>query len=240
MRKLVLDIQDLNFSSDFLGANPMAFGTWVRLSMYCATHMTGGVLEGCKTWDTFKWGRACGVDWAAVTACCEAKLAEWGGMDLYVIGYPVKQEKAYRSKSRGASEARSQRLRKSLSDKGNSDIKTDINSDITSLLFSSSNSSSRERTTDEHDGVCAPYPPGDKRIYLKERPAKVGLVEWLVHHPRCIVGKDRDLWQGLFDYAGHETMSDAYGKIPGSEKLWFSTFNDFIHANYEESDATKA
>jgi hypothetical protein len=89
-------------------------------------------------------------------------------------------------------------------------------------------------TSAEHDGVCAPYPPGDKRIYPKERPARVGLVEWLVHHPRCIIGKDRDLWQGLFDYAGHETMSEAYGKMPSDAKLWFSVFNDFIHANYEE------
>jgi hypothetical protein len=101
---------------------------------------------------------------------------------------------------------------------------------------SSSNATPAETgpTPAEHDGVCAPYPPGEKRIYPKERPARVGLVEWLVHHPRCIIGKDRDLWQGLFDYAGHETMSEAYGKMPSDAKLWFSVFNDFIHANYEE------
>ena len=241
MRKLVLDIQDLNFSADFLGASPLAFGAWVRLSMYCATHMTGGTLEGCKSWDTFKWNRACGLDWASVAACVEAKLAEWDGMDLDVVGYSLKQERAYRSKSKGASEARSQRLLKSLKDKDHSDIRVDIISDITSLPFSSSSLSKRESaereigpTSAEHDGLAAPYPPGDKRIYPKEQTARVGLVEWIVHHPRCILGKDRDLWQGLFDYAGHEMMSHAYDHIPGADKLWFSTFNDYIHANYEE------
>ncbi len=82
--------------------------------------------------------------------------------------------------------------------------------------------------------LCAPYPAGDKRIYPKQQIAKVGLVEWIVHHPRCILGKDRDLWQGLFDYAGHEMMSLAYEAIGGTDKLWFSTFNDYVHANYEE------
>lgn len=104
----------------------------------------------------------------------------------------------------------------------------DEDKDKDSLSFS------RERSPEEHDGVCAPYPAGDKRVYPKERVAKVGLVEWIVHHPRCILGKDRDLWQGLFDYAGHEMMSHAYERIGGDSKLWFSTFNDYIHANYEE------
>lgn len=89
-------------------------------------------------------------------------------------------------------------------------------------------------TPEEHDGLCAPYPSGDKRIYPKQQTAKVGLVEWIVHHPRCILGKDRDLWQGLFDYAGHEMMSHAYEAIGGTDKLWFSTFNEYINTNYEE------
>lgn len=104
--------------------------------------------------------------------------------------------------------------------------------------LSSSKSNAIGPTAAEHDGVCAPYPPaGDKRIYPKQQVAKVGLVEWIVHHPRCILGKDRDLWQGLFDYAGHETMSHAYERMPGTDKFWFSAFNDFIHANYEAPDA---
>ena len=233
MRKLVLDIQDLNFSADFLGASPLAFGTWVRLSMYCATHMTGGVLEDCKTWDTFKWGRACGVDWAAVTACCEAKLAEWDGMSLHVVGYAIDQEKAYRSKSKGAAKSRSLRLRKSSPIKDPTDTNSDIRTDITSLPIHFSSSPSRERSPEEHDGVCAPYPAGDKRVYPKEQPAKVGLVEWIVHHPRCILGKDRDLWQGLFDYAGHEAMSHAYERFPGTDNIWFSNFSAYINANYK-------
>lgn len=89
-------------------------------------------------------------------------------------------------------------------------------------------------TASEHDGVCDPYPAGDKRVYPKDRTAKVGLVEWIVHHPRCALGKDRDLWQGLFDYAGHEAMSHAYQRFPGEGKIWFSAMSDYIHANYEE------
>jgi len=94
-------------------------------------------------------------------------------------------------------------------------------------------------TPDQLD-ICQPYPPGDVRVYPKARSAKVGLPEWIVHHPRCILGKDRDLWQGLFDYAGHETMSHAYERIAGDAKLWFSTFNDYIHANYEEDKSHAA
>lgn len=102
----------------------------------------------------------------------------------------------------------------------------------------SSRSNAIGPTAAEHDGVCTPYPPaGDKRIYPKQQVAKIGLVEWIVHHPRCILGKDRDLWQGLFDYAGHETMSHAYERMHGTDKFWFSAFNDFIHANYEAPDA---
>lgn len=94
-------------------------------------------------------------------------------------------------------------------------------------------------TPDQLD-ICQPYPPGDVRVYPQVRSAKVGLVEWIVHHPRCVVGKDRDLWQGLFDYAGHETMSHAYERITGHAKLWFSVFNDYIHENYEEDKPNAA
>lgn len=89
-----------------------------------------------------------------------------------------------------------------------------------------------EEEDKEHDGLCAAYPAGDKRIYPQTK-ARVGLPEWIVHHPRCVLGKDRDLWQALFDRATHETMTDAYGKYPGDNKIWFSDFNKFINDNYE-------
>ncbi len=90
-------------------------------------------------------------------------------------------------------------------------------------------------TAAEHDGMCAPYPAGDKRIF-PNKVAKVGLAEWIVHHPRCIMGKDRDLWQALFDLAGHETLSHAYERMPGGpeDKIWFSVMQTYINANYEQ------
>ena len=91
-------------------------------------------------------------------------------------------------------------------------------------------------TVEEHDGMCAPYPAGDKRVFPKAQTVKVGLVEWIVHHPRCIMGKDRDLWQALFDLAGHETLSHAYERMPGGpeDKIWFSVMQTYINANYEQ------
>ena len=137
MRKLVLDIKDLSVNSDFLVADPLSFGTWVRLCMFCAEHLSGGLVEDCKEWDDHRWLRACGVNVAAIQACEKAKLVGWEGSGIRVFGYPEDQEKAYLAKSRGAGLARSKRFSKSLARKGCSDISTDVKTDITSLPFSS-------------------------------------------------------------------------------------------------------
>jgi hypothetical protein len=222
MRKLVLDIQDLNFSADFFGASAMAFGSWVRLSMYCATHMTGGTIEGCKTWDTFKWSRACGLDWAAVSACTEAKLAEWNGQDLEVVGYPTAQEAAYRSKSKGAEKSRSKRLCKSLKDKRDSDIRNDISSDNTSLRFSPGSISS------------SPAPaPGPQDLFASppEPRAKVSDADhWrmaeqyepyvrLLKAAMCKVGPENwPQWKALSDHWGVAAVVAAAKGIPAPER----------------------
>ena len=109
MRKLVLDIKDLSVNNDFLVADPLSFGTWVRLCMFCAEHLSGGLVEDCKEWDDHRWLRACGVNVAAIQACEKAKLVGWEGSGIRVFGYPEDQEKAYLAKSRGAGLARSKK-----------------------------------------------------------------------------------------------------------------------------------
>jgi hypothetical protein len=137
VRKLVLDIQDLSADGDFLAADPLAFGTWTRLAMFCAAHTNGGLIQDCQEWDDMRWLRACGVSLSALKACEAAKLIGWYGSGIRVFGYPEDQEKSYLSKSRGAELARSKRLSKSLSRKGHSDISSDVKTDITSLPFAS-------------------------------------------------------------------------------------------------------
>lgn len=242
MRKLVLDIQDLNFSADFLGASPLAFGTWVRLSMYCATHMTGGVLEDCKTWDTFKWGRACGVDWAAVTACCDAKLAEWDGMNLHVVGYPIEQEKAYRSKSSGAAKSRSLRLRKSSSDKTPTDTNSDIRTDITSLLFSSKRESAEREigpTPDELD-LCRVAPSQESPKKPKSVPRT--FLDFRQGRGSLFIGKDKAEWEHTFKLYEWDACCAMYEALKAKDRIFYSEALKWLSDNYNltEEDYARA
>ncbi len=233
MRKLVLDIQDLNYSPDFLGASPQAFGAWVRLCMYSAHHMTGGKIEGCKTWDSVRWARACGLDWASVTACTEGRLAEWGGTDLELIGYPIEQEKTYKAKSKGAGLARSKRLHKSLSHKRDSDVSSDIKADITSLPFSSDSSSLSSRSNaDEMDlmsppGKSAPASDSDHwRMQLQHEPWARSLRDAL-----CKIGPGTwRQWSTIIAEHGlPATIATAKG-IPASDR-WPDNVSDTLTAS---------
>lgn len=242
MRKLVLDIQDLNFTPDFLGASPLAFGTWVRLCMYCATHMTGGAIEGCKAWDTFKWGRACGLDWAAITAATEAHLAEWRGTDLEVIGYPADQERVYRSRTKGASKSRSLRLRKSLSDKMNSDIRTDISSETDSLpiLFSSQRESAEREIgpSDDELDICRVQP--SQASPKPPHPVPRTFLDFRQGRGRLFMGREKAEWEHTFRLYEWDAFVAMYEAMKDRERIFYSDALRWLEDHYDLTEADHA
>jgi hypothetical protein len=78
-------------------------GVWVSLVSFCAEKENSGRIDNCSGWKDREWRALTQCNLKDIAAVIDAKLAEWQGHDLQLLGYDLEGQEAYQKKRESAS-----------------------------------------------------------------------------------------------------------------------------------------